>query len=382
MTDRRNVAADDFCTAIRNLREMSIRALARMYVSEKSLFCHCIRRRPDGDFVEGLSPRYTAIVLIGLATEALGTTRSILGGVEVGDVCGRLLRSASTMPNLGDVALTLWAGRALGHDDANKALDRLRALDPVGGAHPTVEVAWALSSLVADGECASDEKLARRVADRLLASFRASSGVFSHWPTDAQTSALRGHVSCFADLVYPVQALAYYHMATGAAGAIEAAKRCGAFMAAGQGERGQWWWHFDVRTGRVVEPYPVYAVHQDAMAPMALFALEDACGASHQSAVERGVRWLSASSELGGNLVDKEAGTIWRKVARHEPGKLCRGVQAIASSVHPSLRVPGMDLVFRPGRVDYESRPYHLGWLLHAWTPRRLEQWSTSQSEI
>ena len=33
---------------------------------------------------------------------------------------------------------------------------------------------------------------------------------------------------------------------------------------------GQWWWHYDVRDGSVVERYPVYSVHQHAMAPMAL----------------------------------------------------------------------------------------------------------------
>jgi hypothetical protein len=144
-----------------------------------------------------------------------------------------------------------------------------------------------------------------------------------------------------------------------------------------QGPQGQWWWHFDARNGRVLEGFPVYSVHQDAMAPMALFALQDACDIDSGAAIAKGLAWLHSSPELGGaSLIDTEADLIWRKVARHEPGKVSRGVQAIASLVHPSLRAPGIDTVFKPGRVDFESRPYHMGWIFHAFPLDRIEAWS------
>ena len=141
-----------------------------------------------------------------------------------------------------------------------------------------------------------------------------------------------------------------------------------------QGPDGQWWWHFDVRTGRVVERYPVYSVHQDAMAPMALLALREACDVDHGAAIERGLKWLDRPSEIEGGLVDREADLIWRKVARREPGKLSRTVQAVASWSHPIMRVPGLGLVCRPNAIDYECRPYHLGWLLHAWPAYLLNE--------
>ena len=80
-------------------------------------------------------------------------------------------------------------------------------------------------------------------------------------------------MTCFADFVYPIQALSHYHMALGCPEAMDAATRCADRMCKLQGPAGQWWWHFDVRTGQGVERYPVYAVHQEAMAPMALRAL-------------------------------------------------------------------------------------------------------------
>lgn len=65
--------------------------------------------------------------------------------------------------------------------------------------------------------------LAERIADALIGSFRQKSGLFPHAPAKKGLSALRAHVSCFADLVYPIQALSYYHFATGNARAAEVA---------------------------------------------------------------------------------------------------------------------------------------------------------------
>jgi hypothetical protein len=103
------------------------------------------------------------------------------------------------------------------------------------------------------------------------------------------------------------------------------------------------------------------------MAPMALLALQKACGLDYSEAIAKGLQWLTNPPEIAGSLIDYEAGIIWRKVARQEPLKASRTVQALASRVHPSLRVRGLDLVFPPTFVDHESRPYEMGWILHAW---------------
>jgi hypothetical protein len=340
-----------------------------MYRPNEGCFAFRIRRDRDGqDVLEGVSHRYTAIVLIGLAHEDPESSERILGGGSPLDVCAHLVSKTEQMANLGDVALTLWAARALGANGTGVALDRLKALRPHDGDHPTVEVAWALTALSLGTESdVTGSDTARQTADRLMASFVPGSGLFRHWPAGARGSRLRGHVACFADLVYPIQALAHYYARTGDARAVTAATGCAERMCALQGEAGQWWWHFDVRTGRVVERYPVYAVHQDAMAPMALFDLQAACGVDHASAVQRGLDWLRHAAEIGGSLVDLSADLVWRKVARHEPGKLSRTLQASASRLHSGLRVPALEGLLRPGRIDYECRPYHLGWLLYAW---------------
>ena len=349
------------------LRSLAVRSLERMYRPDQRLFAFRLGREAGRDVLEGVSWRYTATALIGLAGETDEIAAAVLHGQAPGDVCGGLIDQIGRLDDLGEVALTAWAARALHHPDARRAVDRLKEMGPVEGPWPTVELAWALTALCIEGGQPTDQALADALAQRLLSSFNAKSGLFPHWPEGSSGSRFRSHVTCFADFVYPVQALSHYHRAVGNVEAIAAAGSCARRMCGLQGPQGQWWWHFDVRTGRVIEGFPVYSVHQDSMAPMALFALKKASGQDHRDSIEKGLQWLADPPEIPGGLMDAESDVIWRKVARHEPGKLVRALQAAASRLHPALRVPATNLIFRPTWIDRETRPYHMAWILHAW---------------
>jgi hypothetical protein len=100
---------------------------------------------------------------------------------------------------------------------------------------------------------------------------------------------------------------------------------------------------------------------------MALGALASLGATDVCAHIKAGLDWLWQAPELdGGTLIDNRAATIWRKVARREPGKVSRTLQALASRT-PGRRVPGLDALFPPRVIDYEDRPYHLGWILYAW---------------
>jgi hypothetical protein len=248
------------------------------------------------------------------------------------------------------------------------------ALDPLKDGHQTVDVAWALAALTLESNPSLSE-LRHRVARRLMDACRAESDLFPH-TIHGGGRWLRAHVSSFADQIYPIHALSAYAAASADSAALEVARKCARRLCALRGEHGQWWWHYDCRTGRIVERYPVYAIHQDAMGPMGLFALQDASGLDFTTDVASGVAWLEQSPELGGNtLVDDRADLIWRKVARREPWKLARSAQAIASRLHSGFRLPWIDALMPPTEVDYEDRPYHLGWLLYAWSSERVQRW-------
>ncbi|GMV96954.1 MAG: hypothetical protein HRF43_13825 [Phycisphaerae bacterium] len=357
-----------------DLRRLAVRALRRMYRPSERLFAFRLRREAGRDVLEGVSPRYTAIVLIALANESADDIREILGRGSVGDVLNGLANLCTGTEDLGAVALSLWAARAHGHSAVNRLLRRLREMRPDLASYPTVEVAWSLSALTAPGCGWKRDGLALAIAERLMRSFRPGVGLFPHWPADAQSARFRGHVACFADWVYPLQALSFYHAVTGSQRADRIARAAAARMCGLQGHAGQWWWHYDLRVGRVLERYPVYAIHQDAMGPMALFDAAECCGGDYAEAVTRSMDWLIDPPELPASLVDREADVIWRKVARREPHKLVRNLQAGLSLIHPLCRLPKVDVLFPPCAVDDETRPYHMGWLLYAWNPARIQR--------
>ena len=361
---------------IAELRGLAIRGLPRMYVPQEREFYFCLRRGPNGIAAEGRSRRYAGITLVGLAVETPETQRQALGGRPVSEPMERLMSDVGTVQNLGDVALTAWAAAALGYPQREAAWRRMLELDPVNAAHATVELSWVLSAASLDPQ--SDQTgLGAKVAARLLAAYNAKGRVFPHV---IGGGAARSHIACFADMVYPIQALSFHARRTGDRAALAAAEGCAAMICEAQGPDGQWWWHYDYRSGRVVEGYPVYAVHQDSMAPMALFALMESGGTDHSDAIRKGLDWLWHSPEIDASLIDLEADLIWRKVARREPGKFSRYAQAAASRLHPSLRVPGLGALLPPGAIDYEDRPYHLGWVLLAFPPQRAAKWDAGGS--
>ena len=167
--------------------------------------------------------------------------------------------------------------------------------------------------------------------------------------------------SDLADQVYPIQALSRLVAATGDAAALTAAETCAAQICDLQGDAGQWWWHYDVRDGTVVERYPVYSVHQHAMGPMALHELAEAGGTRHDHAVELGLSWLETHPEVLEDLVSERHGLVWRKVGRRDRRKAVRKIAAVATALAPGRRPPGLDLLFPATEVDHECRPYELG---------------------
>jgi hypothetical protein len=339
-----------------------------MWLPERDVFGHSLRRRRSGALeLVGESPRYSAIVAIGAAAQPDAAQRQALSGATAGELASSLAPYARGA-SLGDLSLCVWACAAAAVPEA-EALGRElvgRLADGVVG--PTVEIAWALTALSALGSLPGARAAGLRVRDGLLAAERAQSGIFPHQVGSA--GGLRAHVGCFADQVYPIQALARWSRAQRDATALEAAARCADRICALQGEAGQWWWHYDARTGGLVEGYPVYSVHQDAMAPMALFDLADAGGPDHIAAISRGVRWLEPAPEIGASMVDRERNVIWRKVGRRELNKLTRGLRGLATRFVPEARLRVLDTLLPPRTLDAECRPYHLGWVLHCW-PRR-----------
>jgi hypothetical protein len=261
-----------------------------------------------------------------------------------------------------------WAAAETGAPALDQALELLRKAIGATPIPYVVEQAWVVSALVAARRLTDVEIELEVARDRLLGS-RIGGVLFPHQTAPGLMPQWRAHVGCFADQVYPIQALARLHASESDAEALTASQAAADAICRLQGDRGQWWWHYDAGRDSVVEGYPVYSVHQHAMAPMALLDLADAGGELDVQAVVKGLRWLQERPENDEPFIRWNLGVTWRKAARHDRRKLVRGARAVMTSRSLSIPAPGLDLLLRPTAIDRECRPYEFGWLLDTWLP-------------
>lgn len=344
------------------------RGLPRMH--RRGAFAHTMRAvsksTPAAIRREGDSLRYTANVALGLAYVDEATQREVLNGDTASDLALVAAARAEVSGDMGAVALAAWTAAEAAGLHAAALFRRLSAFLASEEPVETVTCAWTLIAALAARKLGDTRELASRAAS-LLVQAQGPSGLFPHMLPPSASGRLRAHVGCFADQVYSIQGLSRLYVARHDPQALAAAESCAAAICAAQGPEGQWWWHYDTRDGSVVEGYPVYSVHQHAMGPMALLDLREAGGTNHLDAVIRGLNWLDRHPEVDAPMVSEEDAVIWRKAGRREPRKVVRAISAMTTALKPNMRLPGLDTLFPPNRIDYECRPYELGWLLYAW---------------
>jgi hypothetical protein len=351
------------------LLQLSQRGLPLMYQASSQDFFQTVRRdpsSPSGVRGEGKNLRYAAIVALGVGQLSVSAQREMLAGASAAELTEAITSRGAKSADLGGAALTGWAAAEVLGAAPEEVFGRISREVQQAMPVPTVDYSWALTAFVAARKLGDFSALAEQAAHRLLAA-QSRNGLFPHALPPQTLGRFRAHVGCYADQVYPIQALSRYYTATGDERALTAANRCAARIVELQGPDGQWWWHYDVRTGDVVEGFPVYSVHQHAMGPMALLDLLDAGGDDHSDAIALGLSWLRSHPETREDLIDGPTGVVWRKVGRREPLKAARSIRAVTTWLRPGLRLGALDRIIPPGVVDHECRPYELGWLLYAW---------------
>jgi len=360
---------------INSLVGIALRGLTASFLPETAEFAQTIRAVRTSAGVElireGTNLRYAAIVALGLATLGIAEQGAVLGSLSVGDLVSAVRKRAASSPDTGAIALAAWAAAEVANAPDTVLLERIEDALSDGRPLPTVDIAWMLSAAVAslrasDGNAGHATGIAQCSRDRLLAA-QGPQGIFPHADPAVSVGRWRAHVGCFADQIYPIQSLARLAAWTNDRDALVAANRAARQICDLQGDAGQWWWHYDARDGSVVEGFPVYSVHQHAMAPMGLLDLAAAGGDDHSGSIIRGVRWLDSHPEVLADLVSERRGQVWRKVGRREPAKAARKLAAVTTSLRPGWHLPAIDAVLPPNQVDYECRPYELGWLVYAW---------------
>lgn len=360
-------------TAVRviQLTDLAVRGLTRMYDGDGFPQTARGARTSFGTELrlEGRSTRYTSIAALGLHLLPEHAQRSALHGDTAAELARRTGIRARGHRDTGALALAVWACAEITGSVDSALYEELRSRCESGSPLATVDASWALTAALAARTQFDSGGLVQTLKRRILAA-QGPGGLFPHMIPVGTGSRLRRHIGSFADQVYPLQALARTAAATDDDVAFAAANACATRICALQGEAGQWWWHYDSREHSVVERFPVYSVHQHAMAPMVLFDLAAAGGDDHTAAIELGIDWLQSHPETLADLVCESQDVVWRKVGRREPRKAARSLAAATTALCPGSELPGLDRLLPAGVVDYECRPYELGWMLYAWLPR------------
>ena len=356
--------------AAERLVSLAVQGLPPMFDPAQQLFCFTLKRGEGGVAREGLSRRYTMMVLLGLhRLEQSGRNSPI----EIEPVLKGLVGNTDWIDNIGDLGVLLWLCAVVSPDrlpTVAKGLDISSALKRFRGARHgnTMELAWFLTGLsyaiLLDARPVCSAMVDPAVAAyRLLIRNQSEHGIFGHSSTNQSLAgALRGGIGSFADQVYPIYAMAQYSQAVGDEKAVERALDCGLNICEAQGLLGQWWWHYDCSTGGVGGKYPVFSVHQHAMAPMTLFALGETTHSDFGPWIYKGLEWIG-KNELGLDMEDASAGVIWRCLEQPVPVKYWGTAKALLTRRNDASSKNSL-------RVRFECRPYELGWLLYAFANR------------
>jgi len=367
---------------IRSVCKIAKAGLSRYYAADDGLPYSAAVETPDQFELSGFSLRYAAISQIGIAQwrKYHPEDASLLPALWP-----RIIGNKNKSIHIGDYALGLWAG-ILSQADDSVTFAKLLANGWANRADScnAVELGWIVQACALAVRDRSElESVSKPILDearaRLTRLFVPGSGLFRKHDRPGACRVVGRRVACFADQVYPVLALANYGAAFDDKQCVQYAAGAAEQICRLQGPLGQWWWHYDARNGTTCEEYPVFSVHQDAMAPMAILASDRAGGADHMQEIELGLRWLFGDNELDTNMLLEEAGIIWRDIEKREPDKLSRNLRAIlcTAGLGPLHRLAGKCCI--GFRINRECRPYHLGWILYAWAD--FDKWNKPASE-
>jgi hypothetical protein len=363
-------ASESTPIVLERLTKLAATGLVSMFDTKKQLFCYALTKSGDGVVQQGISERYTIMCLLGLnRLEQSGGSSPI----AMGPVLDKLLTDFAWIDNVGDLGLVLWLCAIMAPDRIDSVANKLNlptALSRFADSNKniTVHLGWfvtglSYAKLASPRGFASYDSLALE-AYRRLTTNQGSRGIFGFHAVGGTGGLNRGRIGCFADQVYPIYALSRYSQAYGDKSAAAQATECGRRICEAQGPLGQWWWHYDFSSGNVIGRFPVFSVHQHAMAPMALQVLGDATGSDYSRWLFKGVEWIH-NNELNFNMEDDSVNVVWRCISL---SKSARGIR-----VAKSLLLNREDPQTNEGlSVLYECRPYELGWMLYAFAdPKR-----------
>jgi hypothetical protein len=331
------------------------------------------------DYRQATAIRYTINTLLGLDEWARATGELAPGEVRAWTerFLGRQYDSIRSHADLGLLLVLL--REELDRAEARDALGRIERLVASGEARTLdmQSIAWMLWGLCA---AAAGSRAAERAAHDLFELLQRDFVDPRSLLPRHSASRLRRTAVSFGAIVYFLRSVHGYARLTGDTRA-EAQFESGVRRVIEiQGPNGEWPWLTSPSSGRALEFYPVFAVHQDGMAMLFLHPALDAGLPGAREAIERSFGWVLGRNELGTSMYAHDPFRAFRSVERAAllPKLDAGSQQPRAGGASCYLRAVRSAALGRSGvvastrrvRLNPECRSYHLGWLLYVWSAR------------
>jgi len=198
----------------------------------------------------------------------------------------------------------------------------------------------------------------------LLDRYYAPSGLFFD-----TASGLRRRFASFATQTYLLLACYAYGELMNDDRAIRTANVCTRKLIERQGPNGEWPWFFDAASGRVIDFYEVYSVHQYGMAPAFLEVAERHGVSEARAAIIKGFNWVLGQNQLSTPMLVPDLHLSVRSQVRR--GELTTKKWRVLRALGNSMLARDAFLI-DPSELELrrECRSYELGWILWSFGQR------------
>jgi len=353
---------------LNSLVDISINGLKDMFLPDQLEFASMKRMVDNNIIIEGTNTRYTLISIIGLH-KAESHNKTI--GINLFKILANQISKVDKYNGIGDLGLLLWASALVSPGEIDKILTKINFNNILNlyknqQNKLTMELSWFLTGVLMASTF--NETFKNTIGDlpekvfKLIRDNYGASGIFKHQVSTGFSGKFRSNIGSFADQVYPIYAFSLYAQIKKNYEALLIAKECAFKICEHQSTIGEWLWHYDSRNGKTISKYPIYSVHQDAMAPIALFAIQRATNINFDSYIYKGLDWLVENNSLNENMIDIKNNLIWSGIG---PRDTERKIKSTLKHIGFRTKEEYSSL-----EIVKECWSYHLGWVLYAFAGR------------
>lgn len=346
----------------------ALRGLERCWLSEHGCWSHIYHldgRASPNESLRRSDVFYTLNVLLGMSR-----VKEVPGSINLSGIFYRNAVQLTVLPvPKYALGMALWVSAELGLGLPEQVTREVKALLSDQTRWKTFraqDLGMLLTGVVAQARNGDKEwtcfaaPLYRFLEER----FRAGSGLFFDAP-----SGVRRRFASFATQIYLSIACYHYGEFAGESSALALADACVRKLIVLQGPNGEWPWFFDAVSGRVLDFYEVYSVHQYGMAPALLEWAERYRVRGARNALIKGFNWVVGKNQLRHSMLVPDLGlTIRSQIRKRElttrAPRMLRAIKNAYSGQEAGLiEDSGVGL-------RLECRSYELGWILWSFGQR------------